>query len=140
MRPLMNQEHRFRFNNPNWRDYRSGKTSAPPPPPPPPLVPPPVNPPPLPCLTRRPPPPHHSRVISKKKEGDLTANLAQGRPAESGPEHDSQNSSLQLTPLRPPPLSVCGVGGRERLPSFQQVRWVGGRGRGGGGGGRLSGP
>ena len=27
---LMNPEHRFRFNNPNWRDYRRGKTSAPP--------------------------------------------------------------------------------------------------------------
>lgn len=82
---LMNPEHRFRFNNPNWRDYRSGKTSAPPclhfnPPPssssspslppssssllrstPPPLQ--------LSLLTPWPPPPHHSRVISKKKGG-----------------------------------------------------------------------
>ncbi|KAF0043978.1 hypothetical protein F2P81_003136 [Scophthalmus maximus] len=26
MRALMNPEHRFRFNNPNWRDYKNGRT------------------------------------------------------------------------------------------------------------------
>ena len=118
---LMNPEHRFRFNNPNWRDYRSGKTSAPP------------------CLhlttpalhhhlhhhhCPRPLPPPHSQLTfwpflhithgsSVRRKGDLTANLAQEGPWSWGLSTSRRIPVFSWLPPSPFPL-------RSSVPTEQQ--------------------
>lgn len=115
---LMNPEHRFRFNNPNWRDYRSGKTSAPPRlhfnpnPSSSPSLPPSSSsllsstPPPHSLYWPRDPLPHITYGSSVRRKGDLTANLAWDGPWRWGPSTSQRIPIFSWLPPSSPLFSL----------------------------------